>query len=148
MGYKLTEKAKEVTIELMKEIKGYKKFTRGGRDRAETQFIISPKQSMEIKSIYNVQNKNSISNIVKKQLETMSITPTDKDVENFKNVFGEKIFNLLVNIHVLQGSIIKEYGTDFFNNLEKAGSKTPRFAELNKSLQNFNNEMLKKLDNK
>lgn len=148
MGYKLTEKAKEVTIELMKEIKGYQKFLKGGRvSKAKTQLVLSPKQSKEIELIDNIQSKNNISKRQKDQLETMSITPTDKEVENFKNIFGEKIFNLLTSIHILQGSIIKEFGIDFFNNLEKAGRITPRFTELNKSLQKFNNEMLKKLDN-
>ena len=146
MGYKLTEKAKEVTIELMKEIKGYQKFIKGGKVvNAKTLFILSPKQSREIELIDNIQSKNNISKRQKDQLETMSITPSDKVVANFKNIFGEKIFNLLLDIHVLQGSIIKEYGTDFFDNLEKASRITPRFAELNKSLKNFQNNMSKKL---
>ncbi len=139
MGYKLAEKTKEVTIELMKEIKGYQKFIKGGREgKAKTQLVLSPKQNREIELIDNVQSKNNISKRQNDKLKAMTITPSlEEEVADFSNIFGVKICTLLADIHILQGSIIKKYGIDFFNNLEKAGRITPRFAELNKSLKEF-----------
>ena len=151
-GFKLTELAREITIELMKRTKKYQNLIanqiiiKGGKTN-----IISVNSSSNV-DWYDPMSMEIGNKPKDNHKKTMLVSPdthsddlmTDID-EKIKKTFGEDLLEGLTELHKLQTEIINDYGEDLFVNLKNARLKSERFSELNVELENFQNNMSKKL---
>ena len=115
-SYKLIEKIKNASIGLMMKTKIYRQFDthKGGGVQTSSPMVISKTSSPMV-----ISNDSSIE-------------------DEFKQIFGESIFDQLNDIN---NDLKSRANIEFLENLQKARTASARFTDLNKILRTFTQDM-------
>lgn len=139
-GFKLTELARKITIELMEQTKKYQDFiTKGGT----TPMLISngsPNNNQTVIDNKVIEHKAQPPPALVTPVELMTEIYEEQLKKTFKEKFGEKLLNLLIKFQTEQDDNNAEYRDDFKKNLDTALQNIERLNELNIALKEFHSQ--------